>query len=176
VGIEIEKGSIRMKTVVCDTGPILHLKEANLLNLLEKMGVIYIPHQVDAELSEIDNSWSNEKPFWISIHNLSEADLNQAEVLSNSGLLAIGESAAIILSKQLKADWFLTDDASARIFASTMGIEVHGSLGVVLWAAATGHLGYEEAKLAIKRLSQSSLWISQNISRESYQALDEMFL
>lgn len=76
MGIEIEKGFIRMKTVVCDTGPILHLKEANLLNLLEKMGVIYIPRQVDTE----------------------------------------------------------------------------------------------------QRLSQSSLWISQNILRESYQALDEMFL
>ncbi len=56
-----------------------------------------------------------------------------------------------------------------------IGIEVHGSLGVVLWAAATGHLGYEEAKSAVHRLSQSSLWISQNILQESYKALDEMF-
>jgi len=164
-----------MKTVVCDTGPLLHLREANLLYLLEKMGKIYIPQLVVTELAEIDNSWSDQKPSWIFIQNLSEMDSTQAEVLYNSGLLGVGESEAIILAKQVKADWFLTDDASARIFANMIGIEVHGSLGVVLWAAATGHLGYEEAKSAVHRLSQSSLWISQNILQESYKALDEMF-
>jgi len=44
-----------------------------------------------------------------------------------------------------------------------------------LWGAAAGHLMYEEAKVAIKGLSQSSLWISQTILEKAYRALDEIF-
>ena len=43
-----------MKIVVCDTGPILHLREAGLLNLLERAGKVAIPKGVGSELSEID--------------------------------------------------------------------------------------------------------------------------
>lgn len=46
---------------------------------------------------------------------------------------------------------------------------------MVLWGAAAGHLMYEEAKVAIKGLSQSSLWISQTILGKEYRALDEIF-
>ncbi|MBE0478887.1 hypothetical protein IBX65_07210 [Candidatus Aerophobetes bacterium] len=56
-----------MKRIVCDTGPILHLKEAGLLNLLPKVGKIFIPKRVDRELSEIDLFWKNQKPRWIYI-------------------------------------------------------------------------------------------------------------
>jgi len=74
-----------------------------------------------------------------------------------AGLLDRGEAQALALAAQVKADWFLTDDAAARVVASQQGIEVHGSLGVVLWAAATGHLGRGEAEAALKALAGSSL-------------------
>lgn len=32
-----------MKRIVCDTGPLLHLFEANLLNLLEAAGEVLMP-------------------------------------------------------------------------------------------------------------------------------------
>jgi len=38
----------------------------------------------------------------------------------------------------------LTDDAAARLFAATLGMEVHGSLGVVLWNVARRHLDQEQ--------------------------------
>ena len=115
-----------MKRVVCDTGPILHLREAGLLDLLSKT----LPHQ--------------------------------------------GESEAVILAQRLKVDWLLTDDTAARVFANAMGLEVHGSLGLVLWAAAIGYLQYAEAKSAIDRLVQSSLWISQAVLEKACKALGEI--
>lgn len=51
-----------MKIVVCDTGPILHLREIGLLDLLEKAGRIIIPKVVDTELSAIDVSWKDQRP------------------------------------------------------------------------------------------------------------------
>ena len=87
----------------------------------------------------------------------------------------MGEAEAIVLSKRLNPDWFLTDDTEARILANSMGIEVHGSLGVVLWSAAVGHLNYSESKKALDRLSKTSLWISKDILSQARNALKTMF-
>jgi predicted nucleic acid-binding protein len=125
-----------MKTVVCDTGPILHLIEINLLDLLRKAGKVIIPTGVDIELSEINLSWKEQKPSWISVERLPPNDSFNINALYNSGLLGIGETEAIILAQRLNADWFLTDDTSARVFANVIGLEVHGTLGVLLWAGA----------------------------------------
>jgi predicted nucleic acid-binding protein len=66
--------------------------------------------------------------------------------------LEVGEAEAIALARQLSATWFLTDDATARVFAIALGLEVHGSLGIVLWAAARGYLRGEDAAAALDRL------------------------
>src|SRR3990170_6188028 len=161
-----------MNPIVCDTGPILHLQEAGLLELLKKAGDIYIPKGVDIELNELYPQWENKRPDWLLIEPLSPDETSQAELLSASGLMDSGEAAAIILSKRLNATWLLTDDTEARIFATLSGIEVHGSLGIVLWAAAVGHLSYDEAKSALDKLSKTSLWISKAILSQAYTALD----
>jgi len=164
-----------MKIVVCDTGPILHLKEIGLLDLLGETGKVIIPKGVDIDLSEINLSWKDQKPSWISVKELSPQESFSISALYNSGLLDMGEAEAIILAQLLKADWFLTDDISARVFANVIGLEVHGSLGVLLWSAATGYLQYNEAKVAVEKLGQSSLWISQTILDKAQKALDDMF-
>ena len=165
-----------MKIVVCDTGPILHLREAGLLNLLERACKVAIPKGVDSELSEIEASWRDQKPSWISVEMLSEKEASSAVALYSTGLLGMGEAEAVIMAKYLKADWFLTDDTAARTFANILGLEVHGSLGVILWAAAVGYLEHDEAKRGIEKIAQSSLWISENILEKAHKALDELFV
>ena len=99
----------------------------------------------------------------------------EATAWQQGGLLHAGEAEAIALTRQTRADWFLTDDATARLFAQSLGIEVHGSLGVVLWATAVGHLTRSNAEAALDRLVQSSLWISAKILAEARAALDRLF-
>lgn len=164
-----------MRIIVCDTGPILHLMEAGLLGLLQNVGNVYIPKLVDSETSDLYQHWKKERPDWIHIGLLKQDELDRAEVLSLSGILDDGEAEAVILAKRLNAEWFLTDDTEARIFADSLGIEVHGSLGIVLWSAAVGNLSYEEAKDALDRLSKTSLWISKNILSQAQKALKTMF-
>lgn len=67
------------------------------------------------------------------------------------------------------------DDAAARVFATALGLEVHGSLGIVLWAAARRHLHREEAAVALDRLAHSSLWISARVLAEAQAALHRLF-
>lgn len=164
-----------MKLIVCDSGPILHLKEAKLLQLLQKEGKVYIPKTVDTEINELDSSWQECRPEWVFVASLLPDEIIQAESLFLSGVLHLGEAEAIILAKRLNPEWFLTDDTAARIFAHSLEMEVHGSLGIVLWAAAVGHLTYTESQKALDRLSKTSLWISKNILIEAEHALKTMF-
>jgi predicted nucleic acid-binding protein len=164
-----------LRQVVCDTGPILHLLEADSLFLLEPLGHLSLPPAVHAEISVRRPDWQHGKPRWIEIIDL---DARSAEIAADwlqAGLLDRGEAQALALATQVKADWFLTDDTAARMVASQQGIEVHGSLGVVLWAAATGHLGQGEAEASLEALSGSSLWLSARVVSEAKAALREIF-
>lgn len=79
-----------------------------------------------------------------------------------------------MLALRKKADWFPTDDATTRLFVSLLGLEVHGSLGMVLWNAAKGYGDRNDAESAINRLEASSLWLSDRIRREARDALKEI--
>lgn len=163
-----------MRIVVCDAGPILHLREANALNLLAHAGEVVVPPAADRELQLLMADWSASRPGWVRIASLSEEAARQARDLRTIGELGLGEAEAIALARLLPADWLLTDDAAARLVASLLGLEVHGSLGVILWAAAAGHLARHDALSALDRLAKSSLWIAPRIVDEARRALERL--
>jgi predicted nucleic acid-binding protein len=92
-----------------------------------------------------------------------------------AGDLHTGEAEALVLARRHKADWFLTDDSTARLFVSLLGMEVHGSLGVILWNAAHRHLSRAETEEALTGLEASSLWLSARIYEEARQSLDDIY-
>ncbi len=164
-----------MSLIVCDTGPILHLIEAGYIELLQRTGKVCIPKVVDNEITSLFPPWGNNRPEWVSIEPLLPAEAKEAESLFLSGLLGMGEAEAITLAKRLRPKWVLTDDTEARIFANSLDLEVHGSLGIVLWSAASGYLDYIESKKALNSLSKTSLWISRDILLEAQKTLEKMF-
>ena len=163
-----------MKVIVCDAGPIIHLNEARCLPLLRQTGNLFLPHGVYMEVQtsiHMDTQW----PDWLRVVKLSSKEQNEAGVWQAAGGLHAGEAEAIVLARQKKADWFLTDDAATRFFVSLLGMEVHGSLGIVLWSAAHRNLNREEAEATLESLDQSSLWLSKKIYHEARQALDDIY-
>ncbi len=104
-----------------------------------------------------------------ALHAAEAAAWLQAE------LLDAGEAEAIALARQIAADWLLTDDTAARLFANELGLEVHGSLGVILWAAAMRLLDRPAAEQALTQLAASSLWLSTRIQRGAWAALEEIY-
>ncbi len=80
-------------------------------------------------------------------------------------------------SERSHAPHYRTSCSKGRtlIIENSVGLEVHGSLGIVLWAAATGHLSRTEAESALERLAQSSLWISARVLSEAKSALESFF-
>lgn len=162
-----------MKVIVCDSGPLIHLSEAGLLDLLRPAGSLFLPHRVAIEVQSavpIAESW----PSFLQIIKLEPHERKQAEMWQTAGDLHAGEAEALLLARRRKADWFLTDDATTRLFVSLLGLEVHGSLGIILWNAAKGYLGRDEAESGLKRLEATSLWLSDRIRLEARQALEEI--
>ncbi len=159
--------------VACDTGPLIHLSEAQAIELLKLAGGIFIPPSVATEFKR--NLASGKLPTWIQVCKLTAPLHSQILDWVKKKYVDLGEAEAIGLALQLPSDWFLTDDATARQFAEGLGIEVHGSIGVLLWAVAAGHIeNRAQAHQILQGLKRSSLWISERVMIEAAQAIDEL--
>jgi predicted nucleic acid-binding protein len=76
---------------------------------------------------------------------------------------------------QQRSDWLLTDDAQARQFAERLGLEVHGSIGLLLWAVASGFVeNREQAHRMLNGLKRSTLWISERVAAAATSAINEL--
>ncbi len=162
-----------MKIVVSDTGPILHLLEAGALGLLENLGQVFVPAAVEIELGRLVENWKVSRPSWLVQRNVVKGGSTTAGEAGPLGL-GLGESEAILLAREIEADWLLTDDAEARLIAHLAGIEVHGSLGVVLRAAMIGELASSEAHRLLDHLAETSLWISETVLARAHAELDSL--
>jgi len=70
----------------------------------------------------------------------------------------------------------LSDDAGARQFAQALGLEVHGSIGLLLWGAASGQIASrEDALRLLNALAGSSLWVSERVLQKAREAVETLF-
>jgi predicted nucleic acid-binding protein len=162
------------RVIVCDTGPLLHLSEAGAIHLLSLAGNILIPPVVAIEFEANTPGWN--PPLWVKQVVLGKTARQKAEQWVKTRQIDIGEAEAIGLALQEQADWFLTDDAKARQFAESLGLEIHGSIAILLWSVATGQI--QEKTTAIQlmdNLANSSLWISDQVLQKAFAAIDDMF-
>ena len=74
------------------------------------------------------------------------------------GFSDAGETEAMLLYRQLRADYLLIDDRRGRLMAHIYNIQVIGSLGVLLGAQRAGLI--EAVKPYVQRLSASDLYLS----------------
>ena len=161
------------RVIVWDTGPLIHLSEADALHLLKLAGGILIPPAIASEFKR--NLPNGKLPDWIPIHELIPRSNSQVIRWVRNDYVDMGEAEAIGLALQLHSDWFLTDDAEARPFAERLGLEVYGSIGLLLWAVASGLVeNQEQAYQILNGLKWSSLWISERVVTAAASAIDEL--
>ena len=158
------------RIVVCDTGPLLHLSEAGAIHLLHNVGEILIPPTVETEFKANAQGWL--PPHWVKVTGLKENVKQQAMDWVQEGHIDLGEAEAIGLALQMNADWLLTDDAKARQFSETFGLEVHGALGLLIWNVTAGYLDERaQALTLLNHLAKSSLWVSERVFHEAQKAI-----
>ena len=121
--------------VVSDTTPLIFLLKIGRLDLLEKIfGQVFIPDRVFNELIQNKN-YTQEANMIISfdfIVTKSVSDRKAVEILEKTTLLDRGESEAIILFSELKAEIMLMDERRGREVALKLKIPLSGTLGVLL--------------------------------------------
>jgi len=162
------------RIIVSDTGPLLHLSEAGAVDLLSLAGDVLIPALVAVEFESNAQNWS--PPQWARIVELEKTARQKAEKWVKASQIDRGEAEAIALAMQENADWLLTDDAQARQFAEVNGLEVHGSIGILLWSIASGNIHDKETAFQLlENLANSTLWISKRVLQEAQKAIDVLF-
>lgn len=152
------------RPAVADTGPLIHLAEANALALLERLGEILVPQTVYEELRAG------------GVPAAFEALDSERRVVDGSDdhwpELDAGESAALTLAERVDG-MLLTDDMAARRRADEAGVEVHGSIGVVLTAYADGRLDGDEAIDRVRALErESTLYLSEPLVSRAIQRIE----
>lgn len=151
------------RLIVADAGPIIHLTQADAVALLERVGRLRIPQTVLDELSRGSFDLSDLQYSVVSV----DADLE-----STYSHLDPGETAAL--------EWcvdcggiFLTDDLAARETAKTDGIEVHGSIGVILHGYSDGELSATETKRLLRALQRdTNLYLSAPLVEHAIERVD----
>ncbi|MES1167009.1 MAG: DUF3368 domain-containing protein, partial [Pseudomonadota bacterium] len=109
---------------VADTGPVLHLAEAEALDLLPMLGEVVLPPAVREEL--LRQRFPVKLPAALRVLPLNEDHRAEAQDWRKAGLIDRGEAEAIALARQTGAG-LLTDDAAARLLATTLGLQARGS-------------------------------------------------
>ena len=130
-GAFMETTDIAPPVVVCDAGPVIHLDELGCLDLLHDFPDLIVSVAVRREierhrpaaLRRRGFSWRDATPCGSTSAALS--------VLARVLPLHSGEVEALRVAVDPGAI-LLTDDAAARLAARSLGIRVHGTIGILL--------------------------------------------
>lgn len=158
--------------VVCDAGPLIHLDEIGLLDLLSDFQAVYVPVQVWTEVERHRPS---------ALQSVVDLKKVTVEVLLDSRLqtlvrtlsLDIGEQAALSLMASQPASVLLTDDAAARLAAKALGFRSHGTIGILLRSIRRQLRSQAQISAILRSLPfRSTLHIRQSLLDEILRDLD----
>ncbi|HOO85421.1 MAG TPA: DUF3368 domain-containing protein [Prolixibacteraceae bacterium] len=114
--------------IIADAGPIISLALVNKLDILELLfDEIKIPNAVWEEITI-----NNDKPFYQTIFKFFKKKTQKIKQYNNlSFLMDYGESEALILYKEINANFLLIDDKKARNIAESLDIKCIGTIGLL---------------------------------------------
>nr|WP_300915177.1 DUF3368 domain-containing protein [uncultured Acetatifactor sp.] len=156
--------------VVSDTTPLISLLKIDRMGLLEKLfGQVLIPQAVFDELTADERFRLEADQIKRSRFIVVKAVRNpeSANILKRATGLDQGESEAIILTDELKADILLMDEAKGRTVSFQMGFRTMGTIGVLMAGYEEHELTAEEVKVCVKGLQRAG----RHISQKHYQML-----
>jgi predicted nucleic acid-binding protein len=130
--------------VVSNSSPLIALDQIGQLSLLEALFQnILVPAAVVQEITPL-----LPLPTWITVQPLAKAIDPQAV----SPVLGAGEQEALSLALESNATWIILDDRPARTLARKVGLNVIGTLGVLLAAPKTRDVVLRHQRLTVPPL------------------------
>jgi uncharacterized protein len=149
--------------VVSDTTVLTILMKCGMASLLNHLyGIVVIPDAVFRELKR----FHEEIPSFIEVRSVS-----RSRNLPFDGL-GQGETEAILIALELKADLFVSDDRRARAAAAQMGLAYSGLLGIATEAKSRGIVS--SAKELIETFqNKGGLYLSERVKKGALRAAGE---
>ncbi len=157
---------------VSNAGPLIHMAEIHSLKAFSFCEKVLIPQEVYDELRKYEHAVSGAR--FIAVRNLSEDSKNLVKRLSLTYELHLGEAAAITLAQQEGISLFFTDDLVARLVAISLGLKVHGSVGILLRAFRENLLTKDDVVSKVGMLEKdSTLFITRDLINNILREINE---
>lgn len=152
--------------IISDTTPIISLLKAEHLDLLEKLfHEVVIPKAVYSELiSNIkfqDEAQVIKNCPYIFVEEVT--DTKSVDIFRRVTGLDAGESEAIVMADEKKADLLLMDERKGRIVAKQMGLTITGTVGILLQSFDEEFLNADEIRESISKLKECGIRISDSL-------------
>ena len=159
--------------VVSNTSPIFYLSSINHLDLLHQIyGEIIIPLAVFNEITDIGNTDESAKIAptlsWIKTQTVS----NQSFVNQLKLELDQGESEAIALAIELKANRLIIDERIGRKIATQSGLAIIGVLGILIAAKQRNLIKFVKPLLD-HLIEETGFWIEAKLYQEVLHIVGE---
>ena len=150
--------------VVSDTTPLITLLKVQHLDLLQAyFGEVQIPKAVFDELTCDERFIAEAEQIRNSsfIHVKELADDKSVNLLCRATGLDLGESEAIVLTDEIKAELLLMDEAKGRDVAKQMGLKIMGTIGLLMASYQSGIISAEEIRKCIDIIKSSGRYIGE---------------
>ena len=152
--------------VISDTTPIISLMKANRLDLLKKLyGKVLIPNAVYKELTE-NATFAKEAKMIKDIDYLTVVageNKKSVSVLRNVTGLDAGESEALIMYDEQKADLLLMDEHKGRSVAKQLNVRHIGTVGVLLLAYDKGVIQQDDVKSCLDTMLANHIRLDRKL-------------
>ncbi|MCG8478547.1 MAG: hypothetical protein MI724_05580 [Spirochaetales bacterium] len=142
--------------VVCDAGPLIHLDELDCADLLSDFSHCIVAPAVWEEVSRHRPAVLARTDIPFSRPEVVPSPTPTVQALLHAFDLHPGEREALVLAATDPATLFLTDDTAARVAASSLGITVHGSLGVLIRSVRRGLRSTEQVLATLRAIPHRS--------------------
>ncbi len=152
--------------VISDTTPVISLLKADRLELLRELyGTVLMPEAVYKELTE-NPVYIKEAEIIKKTHFLSVArveNTTSVNILRAITGLDAGESEALILYGEQRADLLLMDERKGRSVAKQLNIMFMGTVGILMLAFDKNLLQAEEVNLCLDSMITNGIRLDKKI-------------
>lgn len=155
--------------LVADSSALIALATCDSLHLLEAIfGEVLVPEAVFAEITSIEKPQSERLRTYLE-GKVRTVDMRRFIYLD--AYADAGETQAMLLYKEVAADYLLIDDKRGRKVAKINQIQTIGSLGVLLQAKRSGLIPSVAPLLA--QISASPIFMNADLIKTVLDLADE---
>lgn len=159
--------------IVSNASPLIWLSKAGKLSLLKDLFIeVLIPEEVYKETVKkgLEEGFSDAfiikesvENGWIKVVRLDEdGEKLCRKITEHAPEIHLGEAQAIVLARENKT-LLLMDESSGRTFAEAMGLEVRGTLYIIIEALKRGLLDKNNAEETVLTLARKGFRIEPKL-------------